>query len=138
MLNATEMIDRICITDYVDSIQPEEAYKEVFELFKTQLHQQYPIDSMYFIKMYLYKDKTDYSHEREWRMIKIDKDSLNQDFISIPDMGCLKAIYYGPEMESRYKAHLRSIAKQKGIREYDVALDTNSRKYGLKVVPLLK
>lgn len=138
MLDATEMIDRICITDYVDSIQPEEAYKEVFDLFKTQLHQRCPIDSMYFIKMFLYKDKVEYSHEREWRMLKIDKDSINQDFISIHDMGYLKAIYYGPDMESRYKKHLRTIAKAKGIREYDVVLDRNSRKYSLKVVPLLR
>ena len=136
MLDATEMIDRICITDYVDSIQPEEAYKEVFELFKTQLHQRCPIDFMYFVKMYLYKDKAEYSHEREWRMLKIDKESLNQDFISIPDMGYLKAIYYGPEMEPRYKIHLRTIAKAKGIDEYDVVLDRNSRKYSLKIVPL--
>ena len=136
MLDATEMIDRICISDYVDSIQPEEAYKEVFELFKSQLHQQCPIDSMYFIKMYLYKDKAEYSHEREWRMLKIDRETLNQDFISIPDMGYLKAIYYGFDMEPRYKTHLRSTAKAKGIREYDVVLDRNSRKYSLKVVPL--
>lgn len=136
MLDATEMIDRLCITDYIDSIQPEEAYKETFELFKTQLHQQCPIDSMYFIKMYLYKDKAEYSHEREWRMLKIDQDSIFQDFISIPDMGSLKAIYYGPHMEPRYKAHLRTIAKAKGIYEYDVMLDRSSRKYSLKVVPL--
>ena len=138
MLDATEMIDRICITDYVDSIQPDGAYKEVFELYKTQLHQQCPIDFMYFIKMYLYKDKAEYSHEREWRMLKIDKDSINQDFISITDKGYLKAIYYGPHMEPRYKMHLRMIAKTKGLREYDVVLDRNSRKYSLKVVPLLR
>ena len=136
MLDATEMIDRICITDYVDSIQPEEAYKEAFELFKTQLHQQCPIDFMYFTKMYLYKDNEEYSHEREWRMLKIDKKSINQDFISIPDMGYLKAIYYGPHMEPRYKEHLRTIAKAKGIKEYDVVLDRKSRKYCLKVVSL--
>lgn len=138
MLDATEVIDRICITDYVDSIHPEEAYKEKFELNKSQLHKQYPIDSMYFIKMYLYKDKAEYSHEREWRMLKIDKDSINQDFISIPDKGYLKAIYYGPHMEPRYKLHLSMIAKTKGLREYDVVLDRNSRKYSLKVVPLLR
>lgn len=138
MLDATEMIDRICITDYVDSIHPEEAYQEMFEIFKTQLHQFYPIDMMYFIKMYLYKDKADYSHEREWRMLKFDRESIDQDYISIPDMGYLKAIYYGPHMEARYKTHLRSIAKAKGIREYDVVLDRNSRKYSLKVVPLRK
>lgn len=136
MLDATDMIDRICITDYVDNIHPEEAYQEMFEIFKTQLHQFYPIDMMYFIKMYLYKDKADYSHEREWRMLKFDRVSIDQDYISIPDRGTLKAIYYGPHMEARYKTHLRSIAKAKGIREYDVVLDRNSRKYSLKVVPL--
>ena len=86
--------------------------------------------------MYLYKDKAEYAHEREWRMLKFDRDSINQDFINIPDMGYLKAIYYGMHMEPRYKTYLRHIAKQKGIREYDVVLDTNSRKYALKIVPL--
>ena len=137
MFDATQIISRLCITKYVDSIQPEKAYEETFEVFKAQLHQLNPIDLMYFTKMYLYKDKTEYSHEREWRILKIDKDSLNHDFISIPDMGYLKAIYYGPDMEPRYKTHLRSIAKAKGIREYNVVLDRNSRKYNLKVVPLL-
>ena len=136
MLDATEMIDRICITDYVGSIQPEKEYKDTFELFKTQLHQLCPIDSMYFIKMYLYKDKAEYSHEREWRMLKIDQDSVSQDFISIQDMGCLKAIYYGLHMEPRFKSHLRTIAKEKGVKGYDVVLDRNSQSYSLKVVPL--
>lgn len=138
MLDGTEMIDRICISDYVDSIQPEEAFKEVFELYKAQLHRYCPIDSMYYIKMYLYKDKVEYSHEREWRMLKFDTDTINQDYISISDMGYLQAIYYGPHMELRYKAHLRTIAKEKDIMEYDVVLDKNSRKYSLKTVPLLK
>lgn len=50
-------------------------------------------------------------------------------------MGYLKAIYYGPHMEAQYKTQLISIAKEKGIREYDVVLDRNSRKYSIKVVP---
>ena len=136
MLDATDMIDRICITDYVDSIQPEDAYKNAFEEFRAQLHQLFPIDLIYYIKAYLYKDKADYSHEREWRMLRIDSET-GQDYINIPDMGTLKAIYYGLHMEPRYKAHLKAIAKAKGIKEYDVVLDKNSRKYSLKVVPLL-
>ena len=136
MLDATEMIDRLCITNFFDSIHPDEAYKETFELFKKQLNQQCPIDSMYFIKMYLFKDKAEYSHEREWRMLKTDTDSANQDFISISDKGYLKAIYYGPDIEARTKTHLSGIAKAKGMKEYDVVLDRNSKKYSLKVVPL--
>ena len=136
MLDATDMIDRICVSNYVDSVQPDKKYKDVFESFRAQLHQQYPIDSMYFIKMYLFKDKAEYSHEREWRMIKIDGNKADQDFITIPDLGYLKAIYYGMHIEPRYKAHLRMIAKAKEIKEYDVVLDKDSRKYSLKVVPL--
>ena len=136
MLDATQVISRICILRYIDSIQTDQIYKEWFETFKTQVHQLNPIDLMYFTKMYLYKDKAEYSHEREWRMLKVDSDTIEQDFINIPDMGTLKAIYYGMHIEPRYKAHLRAIAKSKGIKEYDVVLDKNSRKYSLKVVSL--
>jgi hypothetical protein len=136
MLNATEMIERICITNYFDSIMPEKAYKETFELLKTIVHMLHPIDSMYFIKMYLYKDKMEYSHEREWRMLKFDRETTDQDYINIPDKGSLKAIYYGPDIEPNHKIHLRKIAKAKGIKEYNIILDKKSRKYILKVVPL--
>ena len=135
MLDATDMIDRICISNYVDCIQPEDTYKVVFEVYKRQFHQLFPTDLMYFIKAYLYKDRADYSHEREWRMLKIESET-DHDYLNIPDRGTLKAIYYGMHMEPRYKAHLRAIAKAKGIDEYDVVLDKNSRKYNLKVVPL--
>ena len=138
MLDATDMVDRMVIADNYDKKQVEEPYKDMFEALKTQLRQLFPVDLMYYIKMYLYKDKADYGHEREWRMLKIEKGPSDQDYISIPDKGCLKAIYYGLGMEPRFKAHLRMIAKAKGIREYDVVLDKNSRKYSLKVVPLGK
>jgi hypothetical protein len=81
----------------------------------------------------------EYSHEKEWRLLDMEdfnSPEANDDFFAINDANCLKAIYYGPEIESRYKIHLRSISKQKGIREYDVVLDKNSRRYSLKVVPL--
>lgn len=135
MLDATQVISRICVLKYIDSIQTDQVYKEWYETFKTQVHQLNPVDLMYFTKMYLYKDKAEYSHEREWRMLKVDRD-IDQDFINIQDMGTLKAIYYGMHIEPRYKAHLRAIAKSKGIKEYDVILDKNSRKYSLKVVSL--
>ena len=135
MLDATEMIDRICAFKYINSIQPEEANKKIFELLKGQLLWEYPVDLMYFTKIYLYKDRKEYSYEREWRMLKISIDD-NQDYISIPDKGYLRAIYYGLNMEPRYKAHLRTIAKTKGIKEYEVVLNKNSKKYSLSVVPL--
>lgn len=133
-MDATEMIDRLGGQDYM-------VFNNVSKDIKKQYAATVPIDRLYYQKVYLYKDKAEYSHEKEWRLLDMEEfnsPEANEDFFAINDANCLKAIYYGPEMESRYKAHLRSIAKQKGIREYDVALDTNSRKYGLKVVPLLR
>jgi len=131
-LDATEILDRLGGQDYME-------YNNVSEDIKKQYATTIPIDRLYYQKVYLYKDKAEYSHEKEWRLLDIeplDSQEAKEDFFAIQDENCLKAIYYGPEMESQYKAHLRSIAKQKRIREYDVALDINSRKYSLKVVPL--
>ena len=133
-MDATEMIDRLGGQDFMVS-------NNVSEDIKKQYVATVPIDRLYYQKVYLYKDKAEYSHEKEWRLLDMEEfnsPEANEDFFAIDDANSLKAIYYGPEIKSRYKAHLRSIAKQKGIREYDVVLDTNSRKYDLKTVPLLK
>jgi hypothetical protein len=84
----------------------------------------------------LYKDKKVYEHEQEWRMLYYNIEDEN-DYVSIPDMGCLKAIYYGPDITSEDKVELHEIATKKGIEEYDVCLDTNSRKYDLKITPFI-
>ena len=131
-MDATEIIDRISGKNFLMSNNVDDSIMQQFELLS-------PIDRLYWLKIYLYKDKADYSHEKEWRLIDIAPLTdiyANKDFSSITDNGCLKAIYYGPEIEERYKEHFRKIAKHKGIKEYDVALDMNSRKYSLKIVPL--
>jgi len=45
----------------------------------------------------------------------------------------LKAIYYGPDIAKKDKEKLHRIAVKKGLKEYDVNLDAESRKYDLKV-----
>lgn len=131
-MDATEIIDRISGRIFLRN-------NFVDDTILQQYAQMYPVDKLYKLKTYLYKDKSDYAHEKEWRILDLeplaDKDA-DKEYSSIPDKECLKAIYYGPDMESRYKEHLRMIAKAKGIREFDVVLDRNSRKYSLKVVPL--
>lgn len=92
----------------------------------------FPVNQLYWYKAYLYKDKKEYEHEREWRMLYYNLDD-KEDYTIIPDCGCLKAIYYGPDIDRKEKEELHKIAKQKGIKEYDVNLDTDSRKYDLKV-----
>ena len=91
-----------------------------------------PINQLYWYKAYLYKDKNEYGHEREWRMLYYGSNNEN-NFVSIPDNGCLKAIYYGPDIDKNYKVRLHEIALEKKIKEYDVSLDTESREYDLKI-----
>lgn len=55
------------------------------------------------------------------------------DYSSIPDNGCLKAIYYGPDLSVEDKNKLHKIAVRKRIAEYDVILDEDSRSFDLKV-----
>lgn len=131
-MDATEMIDRLGAQSYFEYYNVSEDIKKIYAATV-------PIDRLYFQKVYLYKDKAEYSHEREWRLLDMapfDSHEAKEDFFAIQNGKCLKAIYYGPEMESKNKERLRSIAKQKGIREFDVVLDKNSRKYRLKVVSL--
>lgn len=94
------------------------------------------IDQLSWYKAYLYKNVIEYGHEKEWRMITRCQGQQDSDFATISDLDCLKAIYYGPDMEKRYKEFLRAIAKQKNLLEYDVSIDAYNPNYGLKITPL--
>ena len=52
------------------------------------------VNQLYWYRVYLYKDRKEYEHEHEWRMIYYNLEDEN-DYVAIPDVGCLKAIYYG-------------------------------------------
>ena len=86
-------------------------------------------------KPFLYKDKEEYGHEKEWRMLFYDE-KCSEDHIEIPDDGCLKAIYYGMDIKPEDQERLHQIAQKKGIKEYKVSIDEDSPKYSLKVIPL--
>lgn len=90
-------------------------------------------DKLFWWKSYLYKNKEEYGHEKEWRVITRCPNDIESQYGSISDCNSLKAIYYGPDMEKRYKDFMHEVARQKGIREYDVSIDKNSRKYELKI-----
>ena len=88
-------------------------------------------------KPFLYKDKNEYEHEREWRMLYYEPE-LNDNYVSIPDDGFLNAIYYGPDIDPNTKKELRRIAQKQEIKEYEVFLDADNRKYQLKVKEIKK
>ena len=111
----------------------EKCLKEDWMRSWAPLYHSVPLNAMHIFKPYLYKDKAEYSHEREWRMICYDENK--EDFSLIPDLNCLKAIYYGPDISSENRNKLHEIAVARGIAEYDVAFDQESRNYNLKVCP---
>ena len=131
-IDATEMIDRLSGQEYLRRFGVDDS---IIQAYTTA----FPIDYLYWLKVFLYKDKSEYSHEKEWRLLELPPfvpGEKRKEFSSIQDAGALKAIYYGPEMKERYKAHLREIARIKGIQEFDVTLNRNSRKYELGVSKL--
>lgn len=91
------------------------------------------VNQLYWYRSYLYKDRKEYEHE--WRMLYYNLEDEN-DYVSIPDVGCLNAIYYGPDITPKDKNELHLIAVEKGLKEYDVALDTNSRRYDLRITAI--
>ena len=95
-----------------------------------------PVDQLHWYKTYLYKDAHAYSHEREWRIITRCPYQPDSDYSEISNLGCLKAIYYGPKMEKRYKDFLMNIAQVMGIKQYNVVLDEYSTNYELKIIEI--
>lgn len=86
-------------------------------------------------KPFLYKDREEYGHEKEWRILYY-KENCREDYVEMSDEGCLKAIYYGVDIKEGDYKKLHQIALKKGIKEYRVSIDNNSRKYSLQVNPL--
>lgn len=94
-----------------------------------------PIDQLYWYKPYLYKYAESYAHEKEWRIISHCPSCKAEEYTNISDLGTMKAIYYGPDIERRHKEFLHEVAKQKKLKEYDVYTDPYSPDYELKIRP---
>lgn len=118
--------------DESNAYMREKSLKEKWMKSWAPLYHSIPLNVLHMYRPYLYKDKAEYSHEREWRMIYYDENK--EDYSLIPDLNCLKAIYYGPDISRDNKSQLHEIAKARGIVEYDIAFDMESRYYNLKVV----
>lgn len=93
-------------------------------------------DLLFWRKAFLYKDATSYSHEQEWRFMCTCKKTRDSKFMEITLGDRMKAIYYGPYIAADVKEHLSMWAKQRKIKEYDVALDDNSRSFELSIKPI--
>ena len=86
-------------------------------------------DKMYYTKAALHKS-TQWQYEKEWRLF------LNKD--NSTGLSCLDikirpvAIYYGNDISPINKKILSEMAKEKGIKEYQMYIDTQSDRYSMK------
>ena len=130
----------VIYTDERPDLTIDEANYYVFEEFQKRgwLHKLEPFRPYLDINMlsphkpFLYKNKEEYAHEREWRILFYDE-KAGEDYMELPDNGCLKAVYYGPDISRDDYEALHKIALKKGIKEYRVSIDDTSRKYSLKI-----
>lgn len=84
-------------------------------------------DLLSHLKMAIHKS-TQWEYEKEWRIINSEIQPNNTSRVTslkfIP-----KAIYYGERISNANKKILHNIAKEKGIKEYDMYIDFGSLKY---------
>lgn len=79
------------------------------------------------IKNALWKSDV-WAYEKEWRMIdSTPRDITDEKASAIPYKPV--AIYYGRHMSSDDKRRLHEVAKEKGIKEFEMYLDYSSKKY---------
>lgn len=87
-------------------------------------------DSLFWIKAFLYKDKTTYSYEKEWRFMCTCQGRMQEKFLELTGKKPT-AIYYGTYLPANEREKLRSIAKDKNIKEYEMYVDNNTASYSL-------
>lgn len=86
-------------------------------------------DKMYYTKAALYKSPQ-WQYEKEWRLFLNKNNSIGLSCLDIQIKPI--AIYYGNDISSINKTILRGMAKAKGIKEYQMYIDTQSDKYTMK------
>lgn len=71
-----------------------------------------------------------WAYEKEWRMIDSTPRDITDERASAIHYKPV-AIYYGRHMNSDDKERLHKVAKEKGIKEFEMYLDYSSRKYDM-------
>ncbi|WP_288911097.1 DUF2971 domain-containing protein [uncultured Bacteroides sp.] len=86
-------------------------------------------DKMYYTKAALYKS-TQWQYEKEWRLFLNKDNSIGLSCLNIKVKPV--AIYYGNDISAINKKILSGMAKEKGIKEYQMYIDTQSDRYSMK------
>ena len=91
-------------------------------------------DGIASIKAALYKSKM-WEYEKEWRMIDPGPHDIQNPAPTEIEYRPV-AIYYGQNISPKDKARLHKIALEKGIKEYEMFIDSGAQKYEMLYRPL--
>ncbi len=86
-------------------------------------------DIMFLNKGALYKSPL-WAYEKEWRLFLNKQNSVGLPYLCVEVRPV--AIYYGREISAINKQILSNIAKEKGLKEYQMYIDVQSEKYTMK------
>lgn len=86
-------------------------------------------DMMFYTKASLHKSPQ-WQYEKEWRMFLSKNNPMEQSSLHINIRPI--AIYYGYGISSINKKILSEMAKEKGLKEYQMYIDTQSDRYSMK------
>lgn len=90
-------------------------------------------DMSAYLKNALYKS-VDWAYEKEWRLIdSTSRDYFDNSASAIPYRP--EAIYYGRSISPEHKQELHAIAREKGIKEFEMYLDYSSPRFEMLYRP---
>jgi len=137
-VKATEFADKkLFPVKYIDERYDATSYLEFNFLYNIHLQLGIKFNQPFFDKLFYYKyllfKSTDWSYEKEWRIIKqtnlnYDDGKSNFDFI---ENICPKEIYLGAHITEENKEKLLVIAKSKKIDVFQMKIDYFSKYYKL-------
>jgi len=82
-------------------------------------------------RFFFLKKAKAWEYESEWRFIRVVEDETKQKQEQSVDVrGCIKTIYFGPQMEDAKKEHIKEIAKRIKAQVKEVSL--SNKKFALE------
>ena len=110
-------------------VTPLLTYIANYEIFPSQTNKPIiPIDDQFVVQKALLNKSTDWSYEKEWRLMSLGRTQELRKYLSLKPT----AIYLGVEIRDINKKILMTLAKEKNIKTYQMFIDTESPEFKME------
>lgn len=104
-----------------------------YEIFHSQTNKPIiPIDDQFIVQKALLNKSTDWSYEKEWRLMSLGRTQELRKYLSLKPT----AIYLGVEISDINKKILMTLAKEKNIKTYQMFIDTESPEFKMEYIEI--